>query len=61
MSEFLLAAAAYNNHSSVSSQIAMSVANAIPINTEVEDFASKEEKEQRAGKKLSKQSQKKSI
>ena len=44
VSEFLIATASQNNFGSVSSQIAMAIANSIPMSSTVEDFASAEEK-----------------
>ena len=40
VSEFLIATASQNNFGSVSSQIAMGIANSIPVMTSVEDFSS---------------------
>ena len=42
VSEFLIATASQNNFGSVCSQIAMGIANSIPVMTSVEDFASAE-------------------
>ena len=43
-SEFLIATASQNNFGSVSSQVAMALANSIPVMTNVEDFANAEER-----------------
>ena len=45
MSEFMIAAASQNNFGSVCAQIAMALANSIPVMTNTEDFASAEDKE----------------
>ena len=45
MSEFMIAAASQNNFGSVCAQIAMALANSIPVMTNMEDFASAEDKE----------------
>ena len=44
ISEFLIATASQNNFGSISSQIAMALANSIPVMTNVEDFAGVEDK-----------------
>ena len=44
LSEFLIAAASQNSFGSISSQVAMALANSVPVMTNVEDLAGAEEK-----------------
>ena len=44
LSEFLIAAASANNFGSICAQIAMALANSVPVRTNVEDFASANDK-----------------
>lgn len=44
LSEFFIATASQNNFGSISSQIAMAIANSIPVLTSTEDFSGAEEK-----------------